>query len=149
MLIGAETTDGLATGAFSAAATCHRLRRFYGIAFLRDCCGECVARLCAVNFNLARGEINLDRGLRINGLHGVGDCAFAVAAGHSLNVEYLLHDVSLFYSKGRQTFFIFRIVNLTTMARSSDDGINHLISVNKSHAKTLDLTTMARFNLCT
>lgn len=96
MLIGVEIADGLATGALAAAAsTARRLCRLYRVTFLGDRFSEGLSRLRAVDFNLTRGEINLDFGLRVNRLDRVGDCAFAVAAGHSLYVQNLLHDDSL------------------------------------------------------
>jgi hypothetical protein len=47
--------------------------------------------LLAGDVHTVVGAVDLHGGLRVKLLHGVGDGALAVAAGHALNVKLVLH----------------------------------------------------------
>src|SRR3990167_5531448 len=74
-----------------------------GVAFFADGRGPRFARLFGLDFHQVLAAVDAHLGLRIQGLDGGGDGFFAVAAGHALHGEKLVHGVAAGESGGRRS----------------------------------------------
>lgn len=78
----------------AAAAGCLLDHLFDGVALVGDGGRKRMARRFALHIDTAAAAINGDYRMRIDTLDGVGYRCFAMAAGHALYVECVLHGCS-------------------------------------------------------